>query len=529
MTTENNKHSAMTEENDFDLVKEYLLQCPHVPQDSPAIKSALDAVEKEKQRRIRDAKLQAKFGGRESSKTAMDDVVAGTNVTSTISDGDVVVVDNVAAPQTAVCRDSSPPPPKDCTGEVGDDQDSMEWQDVQQQKEEEDDEDDDSLMATVGETLDNQNASFLGKQLAKIAIATIAEYRVHVSSPVSAIAVALHASLRSPILGFACTGVPEDPKSTGGGFAPPVRELSKTQFLPLHWDSNPDCILQRYRKNGTGAMILKVMGDSTTVQVTFVPANSKEPPVQSMTFALPLHVNLDSWNAALKAVGGSGTNSKIAPSLHYKDLAGMLSTFCQTFDLGVVVDSDVADMEVPYVDNTVVYGKNDGLPTNSSPSTVSRPSPSDPPGVQPMLPSRGEIPAGVAWKDGRVPSTLDQAFPNASRQPLLGGDFADDLFPAGLQDPRFIRGGRGQGMGGNLMGPNHPLFTGDGFDGGWDGPVRGGPGSMQPRFDPVYPPGVDDGQSSGGGRRQKPSRTGEPNPDHLPPPNSLGGSSNMFL
>jgi hypothetical protein len=89
-------------------------------------------------------------------------------------------------------------------------------------------------------------------------------------------------------------------------------------------------------------------------------------------------------------------------------------------------------------------------------------------------------------------------------------------------------------MGGNLMGPQHPLFTGGVRGGGLEGPPIGGPGSMQPRFDPVYPPGVDDGQSGNRGRyangRQKPSRTGEPNPDHLPPPNSLGGGGgSMFL
>jgi hypothetical protein len=71
------------------------------------------------------------------------------------------------------------------------------------------------------------------------------------------------------------------------------------------------------------------------------------------------------------------------------------------------------------------------------------------------------------------------------------------------------------------------------FAGGPEGLAIGGPGTMQPRFDPVYPPGaIDDGQSSNTrrGGRQKPSRTGEPNPDHLPPPNSLGGGSdNMFL
>lgn len=516
--------SKSMENDEFDLVKEYLLQCPNVPHDSPAIKCAIDAVEKEKKRRIRDAKLQAKFGGMTSAAATAeaDDGAVGGNSTGALSDGDVVVVENMGGTTPASLTNNKT---KGLAVDE-DDQDSMEWQDVQQQKE--DDDEDDLILATGCEILDNNEASFLGKQLAKTSIDAISEHHVHVSSPTAAIAVALHASLRSPILGFACTGIPEDPKASGG-FAPPVRELPKSQFLPLHWENNPNSISLRYRKNGTGALVLKVSSDSTTtnVHVTLDPANSKEPPAKSMTFSLPDHVNLDSWNAALKAVGSGGKNHKIAPSLHYKRLAGMLSTFCQTFDLGAVVDSEVADTEMPYMDNTVVYGRSTSETTDTRPlTTAARPSPSDPPGVQPVLPARGDVPDGVAWKDGRVPSTLDQAFPDARRQPFPGGDFADDLLPAGLQDPRFMRGGRGQGMGGNLMGPNHPCFGG-----GFDGPPIGGPGSMQPRFDPVYPPGIDDGQSSSGrGQRQKPSRTGEPNPDHLPPPNSLGGGDrNMFL
>jgi PI31 proteasome regulator N-terminal len=526
MSLESKKNSdeAVTINRDFDFVKEYLLQCPDVPRDSPAIKCALDAIEKEKQRHIRDVKLQTKFGGIASTADGRaTEVAVGGNSTSTLSDGDVVVVENMGSHASA-----DPSRARDLTTE--DDQDSMEWQDVQQQKE--DDEEDDPIVSAGSDILDNQDSSFLyqdssflGKELTKVSIDAIAYHHVHVSSPVAAIAVALHASLRSPVLGFACTGIPEDPKSTGGGFAPPVRELPKNQFLPLHWENDPNSISLRYRKNGTGALVLKVSSDATmSVKVTLGPANSKEPPARSMIFSQSTYVNLDSWSAALKATGGKIT--KVAPSLHYKGLAGMLSSFCRTFDLGAVVDSEDADMEVPYMDNTVVYGKSAGPPPTN---TAARPSPSDPPGVQPVLPARGEIPAGVGWKEGRVPATLDEAFPDARRQPFPGGDFADDLLPAGLQDPRFMRGGRGQGMGGNLMGPNHPMFSGDGFGGGLDGPPIGGPGSMQPRFDPFYPPVIDDGQSAGRDRRQRPSRTGEPNPDHLPPPNSLGGGDNMFL
>ena len=247
----------------------------------------------------------------------------------------------------------------------------MEWQDVQQHKSDGDGEDpDESAVMATGSDIVEDGSSYFGKQLAKTSIDAIAEYRVHVSSPVAAIAVAFHAAMRSPLLGFACTGIPEAQKSSGGGFAPPVRELPKTQFLPLHWENNPTKISLRYRKNGTGALVLKVQmeGDggcdaASKVQVTLLPANSTEPPTQSMSFPLVDHINLDSWNAALKA----NKNHRIAPSLHYKRLAGMLGKFCQIFDLGAVVDEGDANMEMPYVDNTVVYGKQ-GPPPSSTPS-----------------------------------------------------------------------------------------------------------------------------------------------------------------
>ena len=91
-------------------------------------------------------------------------------------------------------------------------------------------------------------------------------------------------------------------------------------------------------------------------------------------------------------------------------------------------------------------------------------------------------------------------------------------------DPRLGPGFDGR-MGGNLMGPNHPMFAGrGGFDPALSGLPVGGPGTMQPRFDPIHPGVVYDPdgrglQPLGPGRRRL---GGNPNPDHLPPPNSFG-------
>lgn len=557
--------------DDFEIVKDYLMRCPHVSsaRDSPAIKAALEGIEKEQQRRIRDAKLQCKFGGKRSASAVVGDY----------TDRDEIVVvdkDDIDVTTNARMMDTE------------EEDDDKEWQDVPHK--------DDGFSS--GSNIDHSfelegrsgGSSFLGKELAKACVDAIAEQQqrnnVVVSSPIAAIAVALHAALRSDILGFKTQNIlpQKESSSKKGGlaFAAPIRELNKNQFLPYGWDDmrssssgntntnttdkKNNTVSLRYRKMDMGAMILTVEsvdeeGDcndnnnipGTTqknVQVTLVPANSKEDstPVHVLKFPIAEHINLDSWNAAtLKAVGSKTSDKKeckIAPTLHYKNLSGLMSKFCRTFDLGTVSSTiDDADTLVTAPLGTTSY--NDPIlkqPTSDThyPAVAS---------VE-HYPNRrleGDRAVAPEWKEGRVPSTFDQAFPG--RNPIYSGDFAGDILPAaGLHDPRFHTGrgnSEGQRMGGNLMGPNHPMFTpGGGGHGqmiGGGGVAFGGPGTMQPRFDPVYPPGVldDDHLRHGpaGGRRlhnKKPSRstTGEPNPDHLPPPNSLGGNGNnnhMFM
>ena len=134
------------------------------------------------------------------------------------------------------------------------------------------------------------------------------------------------------------------------------------------------------------------------------------------------------------------------------------------------------------------------------------------------------------------------------------GDFEGDLLPGGIQPG--LPGG--PSFGGSQVGPNHPMFDrsfGDddlynnGIGGGLYGPpsfgipgVGGGVG-MRPRFDPYGPPGgptepgrggrggrgggvgrggrFGSGRGRGGGRgRMPPGGFGDPNNDHLQPPNS---------
>ncbi|VEU42474.1 unnamed protein product [Pseudo-nitzschia multistriata] len=573
--------AGASERDEFDVVKAYLLACPHVesPMDSPAIKAAIEGIEKEQRRRIRDAKLRSRF-------------VAGTRagVPCDLAVGEeIVVVEKDDLDGAAMA--SRDPVAAVCIAGASSNDDDTEWQDVATQQkggsiggcggEDGNDDDDDDGMESSGIAIDGSfgtedepdggNAkadSYLGRTLARACIEAIAEQQtrapVVVSTPLAAVAVALHAALRSEVLGFACTGVPEDHARKGGGigFAPPVRELSRTEFLPKEWDSRSTTngkntsnkhapLPLRYRKADTGAVVLNVEGipssgdvvgatewARTECRITFAPSGGRGDSTHlGLGFPLTDHVNLDSWNAAmLKA----GSGSKIAPSLHYKNLSGLLTRFCRAFDFGAVAGPE------PAGDRGATGTSTGGArPTHTGTST-DRKAAKAPDAILELNPagSKPEI-AATEPRGGRfaVPSTLGEAFPAAAsasgrnRVPVPGmdvpprlGDFSGDLLPPGWQDPRHARPG---GVGGNLMGPNHPLFAGDGGIGPVGGPGfgAGGPGTMQPRYDPVLPPGIGGVPHPGRGFRPGSDRRarmpGEPNPDHLPPPNSLG--DDMFM
>ena len=300
--------------------------------------------------------------------------------------------------------------------------------------------------------------------------------------------------MRGPTLGFSCSGVYEE--KIQEGFAAPVRDI--TTFLPPKWqDSAPHLVQLRYRKKGSGAVILKVCatdhGASVAdimIEITVAPLSSLEPK-DALVVALSDYLNLDSWNRA------SLQDQSVAPALHYKRLAELMSQFAKTFDLGM--DEEVNNKQ--YTDSSVVDYRS--LPSSSNP-TWSR---------DRCDPLRIEEP----WRRSGGP-TIGSAFPGL----VDGGNrghFAGDLTPGGIRGPGLP--GMDPSQGGSLMGPNHPAFHG-----GLPPGSSGGGLGMQPRFDPLGPPPTrpeGDDPSNLPARR----RNGEPNPDHMRPPNNL--SNNMFL
>jgi hypothetical protein len=423
-------------------IKEYVLACPHVPADHPAIQAALKAVTAEEERRLRDAKLQQKF-----SQSASEIAAAES------TDTDLEVIEHEESPAMNSLPNNSP------TNESGEEDD---WHEVP------------AAVATM------ETTACLGEALAQATVQSLSHHRVSVREPWQALVLAVHGALRSDSLEFKCTGKEEAVVS--GGFAPPVRELPATQFLPTSvWNKTGNVAL-RYRKPGTGSVVLTAEseGEGREASCSFTFGKSGDAP-GPLKVTIADHINLDSWARA--ATGGKS----VAPSLHYKALSSFLTAFCQRFDVGGISDTDetmVAE-SLPYVDRSIL----NATLAQSQASTMAR--------LPTTVPPHYRLPMEPWMREQQQPPTIESAF--GLSVPPVPGDFAGDLVPGGLQvDP--LHGGSG-----SLMGPDHPMFQ------------TGGVHGMQPRFDPFGPLQPDD---RGTGR-------GRPNNDHMRPPSNL--NNNMFM
>lgn len=426
-------NTGKKEKEDFDRLRQYIVACPTVHKESPAIAAALRGLDTEWKRMERDAKLKRKF-----TNTAAN---SSTKVKSQIEKEPTMTTTNQQQQQAI------------------DDDLLEEWQDVSTEKDHE--------------------CSSLGNRLSQAAISEIARRDIKVQTPLAAIALALHAALVSDEVGFVCTGVPEKEKK--GGFAAPVRQISSQQFLPSNWGSNSaEEIGLRYRKEGS--MVLRVVrvyvDDNETIKITLGPQEA-----EGLSFPAESHLNLESFAKALKKDG------KVAPALHYKALPALLTKLFRKFDVGSLEKSS----PLPYVDTTVLP------PASNDPLRIS-------------APTQNNKPCYVGGYNPHDTPTLAMF-----NQPRRGGDFSSDLRPPGLAG---IDGS--DSMGGNLLGPNHPMFQG--------GPSIGGGLGMQPRFDPIGPPGGPQDLRPNNNHprnRPPPGGFGDPNPDHARPPQNL--NNNMFM
>lgn len=425
------KKSKMSHEAELDAVRQHLLQCPNVPKDSQALQVALDALDQERKRIERDAKLQRKFA-------------ASSNTTTTSSSSKTETNKSTAPTSTS---------DKVHTKEE-DDAELMEWQDIASHHEQ------------IAEM--PSEGSVLGKMLAQSSIAAMANAKTDVASPLAAIALALHAALTGETLNFKCTGIPDDSTASSGGFAAPIRELPKTQLVPAYWDKNSMAATNpfvkfRYRKNGVGSIVLHAsLRDDTMVHVELLPTNTKEPPGDALTFPLEDHVNLDSLSKAL------ATQQRVIPTLHYKALPVLLTNMCNTFDLGPVRDSveGGAETSLPYVDTTIIPPIADGLRNNT------------PLVAQPRVYDQFESPNIRVFQPDRRRGDFDtDLMPGGMADPFSGGNLMGPNHPAFGQQPH----GGGFGM--------RPRFDPYGPPGGPTDPNNIDPSDprQQPRRRP--PPG----------------------------------------
>ena len=412
------------------------------------------------------------------------------------------------------------------------------------------------------EQLKEEQSSPLGRKLAEEVILCLAstDSNAYVSAPLAAVALSLHCAMVSSTLSFKCTGcIPTKdlvPK-TANGFAQPIRDLPRNTFLPKYWDNEATLsttisvgntnvsevvfgyIALRYRKDGVGNVTLRltqVLSDDNHLQMVEntrkhvkVDFLRNDEPLKSEPFVFPLedYLNLPAFEKAV----ATASNRKVLPSLHFKSLPILLGSFTSYFDLGRVNDSIDDSKLATKIDETKRFV--DAYVSMLPEST--------------QVTSKGENNRynanHLASRPGRPPTVDDFGIPQRNSG-LFQGDFASDLVPGGIVPPGQHIGGTG-----NLMGPNHPMFIGENHQGpggngsrpdfGGNIPRFGGLG-MQPRFDPYGPPGGPTdpnngplnlpGRGQGQGRGKKippPPPGGDPNPDHMKPPNDL--SNNMFM
>ena len=552
-TNKSNKHTENSWEKELDAVRQYLLSNDHpFPPDHIGIVAALNGIDIEMKRRFRDSKLQQKF--KTSTTTIMNSTNSNNNnnnsSTTSMMEGDYYAIDAIPMDSAATTTTSSSVSrttlsPPQITGTnmnrhvVDEDDDDVmmanttsmtdDWQDVTE-------EDVRVTSATTTTTSTwNANEGTNGttttreddtSKITKDVVHTLAEHNVVCTSPISALAVVLHIVLLQ-CHHLVCTGVPDDTTSAAGGFAPPIRDLPVGQLVPLHWEhhvthtASTGKVQFRYRKIGYGTFVLTVAKDNSTepaILITLMSSKNNDTEGKNpLCIIISDHINLLSWDTAKK----SSPSTKISPVLHYKGLGTFLRTFMQYVDA-----TNHFENHAPPQDHFASHYANAGAIKDIPTASTFQPTSSSIDNVFPMKssPHPSFVP-NVLTTNGHG-SNQFQGGP-------LHGQFDGDLYPGGLSAVL-----PNNGMSGNLMGPNHPIFNAhnrDDVDIGYGGGSIdiGFPG-MKPRFDPFGPPGGPTELHPPPTQVKFPGGTGNPNNDlAIPPPfgdRPLSKSSHdMFL
>ncbi|KAL7550630.1 hypothetical protein ACHAWF_013849 [Thalassiosira exigua] len=518
---------------------------------SPAVRAAITGLDKELSRLEREERLVRKFRAESGEGEPSSAMTAGSGVGKVRSFGDegdedveYVRMGEADAVPTAAAEAAAAG-----GSEGGADDDDEEWEDAN---------------PSPSKRQDRSNTSGEDFQtLASAAVARIAASNVKASTPLGALALALHAALlertASGTAGdggsgaFRCTGVPDaglvtrlvgdDAQGTGrggvgggggggGGFAAPVRELPRSRLVPSDWEDaakrggDGGTIAFRYKcgrevrsvdSSGRGSdattayLALRRNGDDAAAYFGPLPTEGTAA-TKEWTVPVGRHVNLDGFAAAKAKAGGSGG---VSPSLLYVSLPDMLGDFHNS--LGALLPAETKEEEAkPVV----------GAPSNAPLEGFAAPMPSVP------FPSRAAARAAT-FRPDVPPDGMAVDLPRRDplraddprRDPLRAsdsrrdrrGDFEGDLLPGGPQ-PGGLHDVPRPGMG-SQVGPDHPMFDrtfGDDPDGGYDDfgggyggnggnfgiPGVGGGMGMRPRFDPYGPPGgpTEPGRGAGGGR-----------------------------
>ena len=308
---------------------------------------------------------------------------------------------------------------------------------------------------------------------------------------IQAIALLLHSIMLES--GFVCL---EEVPNSVPGFAPAMRDLPKSSFIPVAWTTNNSAITLIYKHSDKRGkhFSLMVVGMDTTALVTLSQKNGDS-----------FNVEYDTETTINQTALEDISTLRDSPITVFKDINNSRNMFSS------VIDS-LMGRETRSNSGSMTERQNRGMMMHHPPRGP--PAPFAPPMRGPGFGPRGM---------GGPPAI-----------PVVGGN---DVFPNFGHPPGGILGPGGDvrhpSGNGSFVGPDHPMFNPNGPP---TGPNMGpytpgfepGTGLPHPRFDPFGPPGVGMGGGRGMGRGMGRGRggrwpgqgrnvPGEPDPDHLRP------------